>query len=440
MSQDSSFFIREPTAGTRFGARAVGATNYQQIQLVDRHGRDAGAIADHVDAFGRIRVSQAAYVFDCQFTYSLQPLLFEQIAAGATVAHDSSNRCALFRATAATNGAYARMQTFEHFRYQAGRSHLLFLTFNFIQHVANCTKYIGYSDGSNGIEFQQLGDDTVQFVVKSTTSHGTETVTQPDWNIDKLDGTGDSGIVLDLLKTQILVIDLQALYVGRVRVGFDIDGQVVWVHQFNHANEEVYPYIATANLPIRVGMDISGGTATTSMMFICSTVISEGGNEDQGGYEFSAESASNSAGNATAAHIMSLRPSLTFQGITNRVKIAIEDVAMIITGNSAVQWQLVSGATLAGGSWAGVNTNYSTVEMNTAATATVGATAQVLATGYCAASASQKQAISSAVAVKTPITLNAAGTHRAQGTLTLMATGLTSASALRAAIAWKEIR
>jgi hypothetical protein len=50
---------------------------------------------------------------------------------------------------------------------------------------------------------------------------------------------------------QILVIGMQALYVGRVIVGFDIGGELIPVHQFLCANEEAFPYIAQASLPVR---------------------------------------------------------------------------------------------------------------------------------------------------------------------------------------------
>lgn len=54
----------------------------------------------NLDSFSRLRVSQPTTLFDAQFTYALQPLLYEPITANggsgtATIAHDSTNRCAL---------------------------------------------------------------------------------------------------------------------------------------------------------------------------------------------------------------------------------------------------------------------------------------------------------------------------------------------------------
>ena len=141
--------------------------------------------------------------------------------------------------------------------------------------VANTLKFAGLSDGNNGIEFQ-LNGTTKQFVIYSDTTLGDQTVAQSSWNLDPLDGTGASGITLDPTKTLILVIDFQALYVGRVRIGFDINGQIIYCHEFLHSNLVDYPYIQTANLPVRVGMTCTG-TVSTTIRFICSAVVSEGG-------------------------------------------------------------------------------------------------------------------------------------------------------------------
>jgi hypothetical protein len=89
---------------------------------------------------------------------------------------------------------------------------------------------------------------------------------------------------------RILVIDLQFLGVGRVRVGFDIDGDVVFVHEFDNAGHTPHPYIATASLPVRVGMlCTSDAPVSASMRFVCSSVISEGGQQDVLGYQFGHE-------------------------------------------------------------------------------------------------------------------------------------------------------
>lgn len=392
-----------------------------------------------VDAFGRLIVAPPTYVFDAQLTYDLQPLLYEQVTAisGASITYDATNRMATMIFAATATGGKAYMQSYECFRYQPGRSQKVFMTFNFVETKANCLKFVGYSDGVNGIELQQNGT-TVQFQLLTATTHGSETVAQASWNLDTFNGSGPSGLTLDLTKVQILVIDFQALYVGRVRVGFDINGVVYWAHQFTHANIDVYPYWQSANLPVRCGMTCTG-TVTTTMNYICCSVLSNGGQDEVGGYAFTT-STSVAAGASTRAHLLSIRPKTTFNSITNRTKLVLESIELVVTGANPVLLEVAIGQAISGTTtFADVNSTYSAFEINTAGTLS-GSPAIVAAAFYAPASAQTKGTISSKLTNRYPITLDHLGTVRANGVLTLLGTGLGGASALQASMNWKEIR
>lgn len=393
-----------------------------------------------VDSFSRLRVAQPTFLFDAQFTYDLQPLLYEQITSGtgATITHDTTNRMAVMTFSSTPTGGSAIMQSFEWIPYQPGRCQLFFITFNLIAGVANCLKFVGIGDGNNnGIQYE-LNGTTRQFSIHSNTSLGDETVTQANWNLDKLDGTGPSGITLDDSKTNILVIDFQALYVGRVRVGFDINGQIIFAHEFLHANVSTHPYLQNASLPIRVGMTCTG-TVSTTMNFICSSAISEGGAAEPVGYQFVQEG-SGTAGNGTRVHILSLRPRTTFNGITNRIAPTIQAVDLLITGTSPVFWELVVGQAISGTTtFTSVNATHSCMEFNTAGTIS-GSPTIVIASGYAGSSTSVKGTSLEQVRHRIPITLDAAGAVRALGTLSLLVTGVGATSACRGSISWTERR
>jgi hypothetical protein len=395
----------------------------------------------NLDAFSRLRVSNPLILFNSQFTYDLTPILFEQITngAGAVIAHDTTNRCATLTFAGTGAGGKSFMQSYEYLPYQPGRSQLIFVTFNMISAVANVVKFAGYSDGVNGIEFQ-LNGTTKQFHIYSGSGAGNETVTQSSWNLDKLDGTGPSGITLDITKTQILVIDIQALYVGRVRIGFDLGGQIIYAHEFKHANNETYPYIQSANLPIRCGMTCSALSSTT-MDFICSAVISEGGSEDINvfGYTFTTNNSITASTGGTK--LLTLRPKLTFNGITNRMRVAFIDVEILNLGstNQHIRWDLCVGQAITGGTWADVNTTYSGVEVNTGGTLS-GSPAVIIDTGWVAVGGNDKSVTNTAVASRYPITLDAAGANRTLGSITLKITSLSGSPVVYGGIKFREIR
>jgi hypothetical protein len=395
----------------------------------------------NLDAFSRLRVSNPLILFNSQFTYDLAPILFEQITngAGAVIAHDTTNRCATLTFAGTGAGGKSFMQSYEYLPYQPGRSQLIFVTFNMIAAVANVVKFAGYSDGVNGVEFQ-LNGTTKQFHIYSGTGVGSETVTQSSWNIDKLDGTGPSGFTLDITKTQILIIDVQALYVGRVRIGFDLGGQVVYAHEFQHANLASFPYIQSANLPVRCGMTCSA-LSTTTMEFICSAVISEGGSDDINVFGYTFQTAASVTTSTGGVQLMTLRPKATFNGITNRMRVAYIDVEIFNTGttNQHARWDLCIGQTITGGTWADVNTTYSGVEVNTGGTLS-GPPAIVIDAGWASVGANTSSVINTAVISRYPMTLDAAGNNRILGSLTLKLTSLSGSPIVYGAIKFREIR
>ncbi len=393
----------------------------------------------NIDAFSRLRTSNPQAIFDAQLTYDLQPLLFEPITngSGASIAHDATNRVALMTFSSTPTGGKAYLQSYEYFRYQPGKSQEVAMTFRMVAGVANVLKFVGYSDGVNGIEFQ-LDGTTKQFVIYSSSSLGNQTITQGNWNLDNLDGTGGSGITLDISKEQILIIDFQALYVGRVRVGFDIDGVIVYAHEFLHANLTEYPYAANANLPVRCGMTCAG-TVSTTMTYTCSSVMSEGGQENLQGFDMTQEGTA-TAGSGARTHILSIRPALTFASIANRTKFIMAQVKGLVTGNNPILWELVLGQAISGTTaFNAVNATYSSYEYNTAGTIS-GSPAIVIDSGYIAATAVSSQSILSNIANRYPITLDQAGAVRALGTVSLLVTGIGGTSACRMSLGWKEIR
>lgn len=391
------------------------------------------------DAFGRLRTSSPTSLFDAQLTYDLQPLLFQAVTngSGATVTHDATNRMALMTFSSTPTGGLSYMQSYEHFRYRAGHSQLAYVTFIMGAGVTDVVKFAGYSNGSNGVEFQ-LSGTTKQFVLYSDTGKGDETVTQSNWNVDKLDGTGTSGLTLDTANVQILVMDFQALYAGRVRIGFDIGGVFVVAHEFRHANVIAFPYLQTANLPIRCGMS-STGTVSATMNFLCCTVQSENGESSREGFHFSQDASVSAA--TTLTHLLSIQPKTTFNSITNRTKIVIDSVDLIVTGNSPIHFAICLGDVLTGTTtFNDVNTTYSAVQYNTAGT-TSGTPSIVMYTGHIPTSNTSKGSISQTVVMKYPITLDVAGSARALGRVTVLVQSLgVSASNVEGALNWTEIR
>ena len=233
----------------------------------------------NVDAFGRLRVSNPFTIFDSQNRYQKDNQFSESTASGGTVTYTLNESTVNLNVTT-TSGSEVVRQSFRVMPYQPGKSLLFLGTFVMAAGQANLRQRVGYFNIDNGVFFQKDGS-TNAFVLRTNTS-GTpsdaRTVTQANWNGDKLDGTGASGLTLDTTKAQILFMDFEWLGVGSVRCGFIINEQFIVCHTFNNANDIDKVYMTTAILPVRYEIKATAAlTSSASMKQICSTVISEAG-------------------------------------------------------------------------------------------------------------------------------------------------------------------
>jgi len=198
------------------------------------------------------------------------------------------------------------------------------------------------------------------------------------------------------------------------------------------------PYMQTLALPIR--MIVSTTSAAKTAFFKCASVSSEGGFADDQGYVFATPEGTVTAASGARTALLSLRPATTFNSITNRARIRVEEVNILVTGNQPVFFELCLGATFsAAPTFAAVNSTYSSTEY-TSAPGTLSGVGLVIASGYVGASTQSKTPIAAQIAARYPLSLDAAGAQRALGTLTVLVSGIGGTSATRASINFTEIR
>lgn len=228
-----------------------------------------------LDAFGRTRVSNPETIFSTTFRWDKQPIIWaELVASGGTVTHNANAVSVELACTTTTNSS-AVFQSRQYIHYHPGKSQLIMITGNFKSTATNVTKRIGYYDDDNGVFFQLSG--TTLSVVRRTKTSGSvvdNTTAQASWNLDTLNGSGASGVTIDVTKQQIFVIDFQWLGSGRIRYGFVFGGKIVYCHEDNSANTLTVPWSQTGDAPVRA--EITNAVSTASDMHItCASVICE---------------------------------------------------------------------------------------------------------------------------------------------------------------------
>jgi hypothetical protein len=339
----------------------------------------------NIDAFGRLRVSNPFTLFDSSHRFSDNGLWSTGTATGGTATFNASQGLVDLAVTAASGSEVIR-ETTKVFSYQPGKSLLVLSTFVMSPAKTNLRQRVGYYGAQNGL-YVQLNNSTLSFVERSlVTGSVTESVVnQSAWNVDKMDGTGPSGITLDIAKAQILFMDIEWLGLGTVRMGFVVNGNFYVCHKFQHANLITSTYITTASLPLRYEITNTGATSGASTMKqVCSTVISEGGYELRGAQQAVGTPITTPRTLTTAG---TFYPIVSIKLKSTRLDAIAVATAISIIGNTAANynWQVVAGGTTTGGSWVSAGTN-SSVEYNLTGTSFTGG--RILASGYFTATAS----------------------------------------------------
>jgi len=390
----------------------------------------------NIDAFGRLRVSEPFTLFDSSHRFADNGLWSTATATGGTATFNSAQGLMDLAVTAASGSEVVR-ETTKVFSYQPGKSLLVLSTFVMSAAKTNLRQRVGYYGAQNGFYLEQ-NNTTVSFVERSfvTGSVVNTPVAQASWNVDPMDGSGPSGITLDLTKAQILFMDLEWLGVGTVRIGFVVNGNFYVCHKFHHANLITSTYITTASLPLRYEVTNTGATSSASTLKqICSTVISEGGYELRGaqqavGTPINAPRTLTTAG--TYYPIVSIRlKSTRLDGIAVAT-------ALSAIGNTAANfnWQVVSGGTTTGGTWVSAGTN-SCVDYNITGTSFTGG--RIIASGYFTATASTSVSVDILRAALLSTQLERDGLASTPYEFTLVLAAGTNNESVFGSMDWEEI-
>lgn len=385
-------------------------------------------------AFEALRVAQNYTLGDLINKYEIDTREYStSTATGGTVTHVPA-QSAIQLSVNGTNGSQAQLRTNTFYRYQAGKGLRVKQT---VYHAdtgqTNQVRRWGFFDENDGV-FWELSGTTFR-VVRRTSISGSAVdtaVASGSFSNDPLDGSGPSGITIDLTKGNIFEINLQWLGVGTVN--FYVNGYLV--HQILNANTIAGPYMKTAQLPAGFQVLNTGASTGSSMTSICTSVIAEGG-EPAPEYSFCAYNSAFITVTTTERPVLSIRPKSTYNSITNRM-ILIPKLMSLATEGARIGYRLIYNTTLTGASWSSVATT-SGAEFDVASTAISGG--DTLYYGFLANSNDSDQIYIDNLfdIVSRVLRQNAFATG--VDTLTIAAVNEAAGSTgVKASIAWGEIR
>lgn len=393
----------------------------------------------NLDAFSRLRVSGAVTIFESRSQYNTSPRDWSTLATGTGSVSLLTNESTVQLSTGGTaSGAKIVRQTKLCWHYDQGKSQLGYMSFRFGAAVTNVRRRIGFFDDNDGLFLEQTSGFFGFVLRSSVTGSVVETqFPQSSWNVDKLDGTGPSGITLDITKIQSMFFNFQGLGSGRIRVGFMYHGRFVVALALDSSNSTTIVGTRTTKLPFRGEIENTGVAAgTNTLNMIVAVLMSEEGDEAFGvGKLNRASNGITTVAVTTRRPVLSVRPALTFGGISNRAWYVLIEAVMRVTTND-VFWEIVYGATLTGPSWSSVTAD-SSVEYDVSATALSGGLTVV--NGYAlAGQGSSSGTTIASVAGRFPNSVDSLlGTQSGHS---LVFTSMGGTASVAAAFNWREIQ
>lgn len=302
----------------------------------------------NLDAFGGLRTTSARIIGEYRTAYGVASALeyVSKIEGSGTRTTNYNKKQVELVVTG--NGDRVVHQTRQYHPYIAGTSNKFLITFKMNTAKANLQQMVGAFDDSNGIFFRMNGLTPEVVIRKGGVDN--EIVARTAWNKDRLDGSmneyNQSGVTADFSKCHILFIDYQWLGVGRVRIGFVIDGKPIVVHEFKHANNTDEVYLFTPMLPVRWEIKSTGATSS-QMNAICAGVYCEGSEREVGfTCSVSTDGTVQTVSNTTVGQcLLAIRLKNSINGLPVRALARLKEWALFSTNDAQYKVVIFNDAT-----------------------------------------------------------------------------------------------
>lgn len=304
-------------------------------------------------AYGRLQTAEPFTIFRSTLTGGVNFGFWETITSGAGAYSNLLNQSAGQLSVSGSGDVVIREQHgYNH--HLAGKGMTIVFGALFGSPATGVTKRAGYLNDDNGLYVEQ--DQTGFFLVRRSKASGSvvnERIPQANWSIDRMDGRGPSGIVLDPTKFQTFVIVFSWLGAGRALFGIDAEEGFWPVHEILPGNVLTEAFLGSPHLPIRYEVR-STSAAGTLIQGGCS-VMSNGGLTGFGGLTgVSSGTTQKSLGPGVRQSILSVRmKQFLASGEPNR-RIAIPTSVFVTTSKTLlvelVIQHIVEGTPVFGGS------------------------------------------------------------------------------------------
>jgi hypothetical protein len=322
----------------------------------------------------RLKVAPFQTVFFNTFQYGKETDVWDEQITGTASATWNQYASNVVMQVGSSAGDKIIRQTKNVMRYIPGRPATLAFAIRLETPKVGVRRRFGIFDDYNGAYFEDNGG-TYSYVLRTSTSGITTEVRvdRDNWNGEKFDGNGWTGITADPTKQQMISISYEWYGAGTVEFNWLMAGETVKSHTFYNSNTQDRVWCSTPFLPIRLEIENITGVAGTHYLYQGSnSLIQEGEPEKLG----TLLSISNPITGTTMTNANTFYPvvSLRLKSSALGAVMLLRSLQAVTNDNTNVYWRLYENATLTGASWTNHPDPNSFMQYDTSATAVTGGT------------------------------------------------------------------
>ena len=321
----------------------------------------------------RLKVAPYQTIFFNTFQYGKETDVWDEqvVGVGATATFNANSSNVVMQVGSASGSKVIR-QTRNVMRYIPGRSATLAFAIRLDTPQVGIRRRFGLFDENNGAYFEDDGG-TYSYVIRSnTTGIVTETrVYRDDWNGEKFDGNGYTGVTADATKQQMISINYEWYGAGIVEFAWLMKNETIPSHTFENSNTSDNVWCSTPFLPIRLEIENVTGVAGTHYMYQGSNSLIQEGEPEKLGI---LESVANPITGTTLPLANTFYPVVSLRLKEDQLGAValLRSLQTATNDNTNVYWRLIENPTLTGASWTDHPDPNSFVQYDTSASATTG--------------------------------------------------------------------
>ncbi len=299
----------------------------------------------------RLKTAPFQTVFFNTFQYGKETDVWDERIVGVGTATWNQYSSNVTMQVGVTTGSKIIRQTKNVMRYIPGRGATLAFAIRLTTPQVGIRRRFGLFDEYNGAYFEDDGG-TYSYVIRSSvTGIVSETrVYRDDWNGEKFDGNGYTGVVADPTKQQMISINYEWYGAGIVEFAWLIKNETIPSHTFENSNTNTGVWCSTPFLPIRLEIENVTGVAGNHYLYQGSnSLIQEGEPEKLG----TLLSISNPITGTTMPSSDTFYPIISIRLKSNNLTgvMLLRSLQAATNDNTNIYWKLLQNATLTGGTW-----------------------------------------------------------------------------------------